>query len=299
MNLPNQNIIIDTDIGSDIDDLWALIYILLKCPDRIRLIQISHRNTDEKALIVAKLLEIIRLYKIIPIAIGKCQTSKPTALSKVVSDFSPQDYQGTLIKDDHPTKALENCLITYPDSLIIGLSPACSLGSISHRNPDILRDATLVQMAGSLDYGYNNQRGAIPEWNIKEDIQGFSFTLNAPWKGICLVPLDSCGDYRIKGNDFERIARHSSKISNFLMQCYEAWESDFNDHNLGRSSILFNLLTAYIALNPNNSMFTANQLSLGESEELFKDPEHGRELFIAHARQTQDCTDEFLALITQ
>ncbi|HEC38499.1 MAG TPA: nucleoside hydrolase, partial [bacterium] len=51
-------VILDTDIGMDIDDTWAL-GLILKCPELdVKLITTSSDNTTIKAKLVAKFLEI-------------------------------------------------------------------------------------------------------------------------------------------------------------------------------------------------------------------------------------------------
>ena len=69
--MPSKKIpvILDTDIGFDIDDTWAL-GLLLKCPELdVKLITTSSDNTPIKAKLVAKFLEIVGRTDI-PIGIG-------------------------------------------------------------------------------------------------------------------------------------------------------------------------------------------------------------------------------------
>ena len=62
-------VILDTDIGNDVDDVWALV-MLLKSPEvDIRLITTGTNNTIYRARLVAKLLEIAERTDI-PIGVG-------------------------------------------------------------------------------------------------------------------------------------------------------------------------------------------------------------------------------------
>ena len=62
-------VILDTDIGTDIDDTWALAF-LLKCPELdVKLITTASGDTFERAKIVAKILEIAGRTDI-PIGLG-------------------------------------------------------------------------------------------------------------------------------------------------------------------------------------------------------------------------------------
>ena len=62
-------VILDTDIGFDVDDVWALAF-LLRCPELdIKLITTDTGDTHYSAKIVAKLLQIAGRTDI-PIGIG-------------------------------------------------------------------------------------------------------------------------------------------------------------------------------------------------------------------------------------
>ena len=62
-------VILDTDIGFDVDDVWALAF-LLRCPElEVKLITTTTGDTHYRARIVAKLLEIAGRTDI-PIGIG-------------------------------------------------------------------------------------------------------------------------------------------------------------------------------------------------------------------------------------
>jgi len=68
-------VILDTDIGTDIDDTWALA-LLLRCPELdVRLVVSDTGNTEYRAAIIARLLEVAGRTDI-PVGIGIKQTDK-------------------------------------------------------------------------------------------------------------------------------------------------------------------------------------------------------------------------------
>jgi len=74
VNVIKIPVILDTDIGLDIDDIWAL-GLLLSCPELdVRLITTTSGNTIIKAKLVAKFLEIADRTDI-PIGIGPKQNN--------------------------------------------------------------------------------------------------------------------------------------------------------------------------------------------------------------------------------
>src|SRR6187455_2745598 len=92
-------VILDTDIGSDIDDTWALIMMLNSPELDVKLIVTAHRDTTYRAKIVAKLLETAGRTDI-PIAIG-IQTPEWEGLAQAswVTDYELEAYPGTLYRD--------------------------------------------------------------------------------------------------------------------------------------------------------------------------------------------------------
>ncbi len=62
-------VILDTDIGDDIDDTWALVYLLKSQSLAPKLITTVAGNTKKKGKIVAKILKIAGRTKI-PIGFG-------------------------------------------------------------------------------------------------------------------------------------------------------------------------------------------------------------------------------------
>jgi len=72
-------VIFDTDIGSDIDDTWALMFLLKSQELKPKLILTETGNTTYRAKIVAKILERAG-YSDIPVGIGIHQSD----------DFGPQ-----------------------------------------------------------------------------------------------------------------------------------------------------------------------------------------------------------------
>ena len=52
----------------------------------------------------------------------------------------------------------------------------------------------VVAMAGSLRRGYNNETGAVAEFNVAQDIPAASAVFRAEWATpLTIAPLDTCG----------------------------------------------------------------------------------------------------------
>src|SRR5215510_13207408 len=63
-------VILDTDIGDDIDDAWALAFILAHKNFDLLGVTIAHGNTPARAPIAAKMLHITKRDSV-PVAVGR------------------------------------------------------------------------------------------------------------------------------------------------------------------------------------------------------------------------------------
>lgn len=289
--------IVDTDIGSDIDDMWALAYLLLiNAP--IDLIHVSHRNTTTKAKIVAKLLSAANRTDI-PISIGRATDNKTTRMDKWVSEFDLNAYAGTVYKEGQTH--LEHFLKEHPTTPILGLSPASSLGHVCDFYPELFKDRVLYQMAGSLKYGYEPNSDPVAEWNVAQDVHHFKVLLETKWKNIYIVPLDRCGHFMFTGHDYSTLKNSSNPIIKALIEGYSCWNSRHSNYKVNMSSRLFDLVTAYIMVehlkNPNNIRFHPAKIIIDSHGHFEQDILKGKEILIPHPINDFDLKNQFLSLI--
>ena len=86
-------VILDTDIGDDIDDTWALL-MLLRMPEfDMKLAVGDYGNAIYRARLLAKLLELTGR-SVVPIGVGIDQVDKPGGQSDWHGDYRLQDYPG-------------------------------------------------------------------------------------------------------------------------------------------------------------------------------------------------------------
>ena len=90
--------ILDTDIGHDVDDVWALAF-LLRCPELdVKLITTSTGDTVYRAELVAKMLQLMNRTDI-PIGIGIPLDDNPHTHDTWLGDFDLGQYAGLVIQD--------------------------------------------------------------------------------------------------------------------------------------------------------------------------------------------------------
>ena len=91
-------VILDTDIGDDIDDTWALI-LALKSPELdVKLVVTDFGNTEQRARLVARVLELAGRTDI-PIGIGIKENDDPGPQAEWVKGYDLAKYPGRVHRD--------------------------------------------------------------------------------------------------------------------------------------------------------------------------------------------------------
>ena len=85
------SVILDTDIGDDIDDTWALVLLLKSSEVDLRLVTTDHGNTLYRAKVVAKLLEVAGRTDV-PVGIGIRQGDGEGGQAPWVKDYDLAKY---------------------------------------------------------------------------------------------------------------------------------------------------------------------------------------------------------------
>ena len=192
-------VLLDTDIGGDIDDTWALA-LALRCPEiDLRLVVADTADTVYRAKIAAKLLEVAGRTDV-PVGIGlPFQSDGPRERQKAwVEDYDLRRYPGRVHADG--VGALIDAILSSPTTpTLVAIGPAPNLAEALRREPRIAERADFVGMFGSLAFNHDGQPGAIAEWNVVKDIAAAQAVFSAPWRSFTLTPLDTCGRIRLDG----------------------------------------------------------------------------------------------------
>lgn len=248
-----RNIIIDTDVGEDIDDIWAISLILSIDLFDVKMISLTQGNVDYKAKLVAKMLHQLNREDIV-IAKGVSTNASTviTPQSRWIEDFSLENYGGR-IQDDY-YNAYKEVLEKHNDCMVIALGPFTSLIKVI----PLLRmyGTNVVSMAGSIYKGYFNKSIIDPECNIVTDIVASKIMLESR-VNITLLPLDVCNNIIIDGEDYLQIKNSQNEFGKVVMENYKIWQKDyvggakkFDIEN--SSSILYDLAPVFFALFPQN-----------------------------------------------
>lgn len=195
--LPSANplpVIIDTDIGSDIDDSFAIGFALQRLSSQyldVKLIVTCTDDTTARARIVAKLLTVAGRDDI-PIGIGEANANKTQhTLWDWAASFNLSQYKGGVYEDGIDQMAN---IIFDSDTVvdIIAIGPMTNFPYLLQKYPDVVKKARIRAMAGSIYRGYYNSSTPTMEYNVKICPGCMQMLFRAGWN-VTITPLDTCG----------------------------------------------------------------------------------------------------------
>ena len=238
-------VIIDTDIGSDIDDTWALA-MALGCPEiDIRMVVSCTGDTHYRAKIICKFLERVGRTDI-PVGIGLPFESAMENQRAYVEDYEITDYSG-VVESDGVTAMAKMIMQSEEEIVLICIGPLPNIAKLLEIEPRVVENARFVGMHGAVNKGYEGSNVVHAEFNVKhhvaEAIRVFSSDFD-----MTITPLDSCGVVRLEDSDYRKATDTDNAAMQEVMDNYRIWLSTIGMNPVpDRSSILFDTVAIYLA----------------------------------------------------
>ncbi len=258
-------VILDTDIGNDIDDTWALAMLLRTPGLDLRLVTTTDGQAEYRARLVAKLLTIAGRSDV-PIALGAGKPSGQEREKTWLDDFKLADYRGTVHRDG--VRALIDTINSAKEPpTIIAIGPLQTLAAALAKDPSIAAKTNLVGMQGSVFKGYGGSPTPAPEFNIKVDVAAAQKVLSAPWRSIAITPLDTCGlaGVSISAEQYETLRGSADPLVGAILDSYAAW-SGKDAATLKASTTLFDTVAIYLARPSEPSLLVTRELKIAVSD---------------------------------
>ena len=237
-----EKVIIDSDIGDDIDDAFALALALRSPELKILGVTTAFGDTELRAKLADRFLgEAGR--PDIPVAAGiSAETGHPMSQRRYAEG-------GLFAKPSHPNAVdfLLEQIARYPTEItLIGIGPLINVGAAIDKDPATFRKLKrVVIMGGSIkrgygDVGYGTPAPPQPEWNIVNGIPGAQ-KLFASGVPLYVMPLDST---QLKLDEVKRayLFRQGSPLTDALTILYHQWGQ--------LTPTLFDPMAVAYALNP-------------------------------------------------
>ncbi|MFP4661080.1 MAG: nucleoside hydrolase [Halanaerobiales bacterium] len=242
-------VILDTDIGSDIDDTWALIMMLNSPELDIKLITTATGNPIERARIVAKLLEEAGRTDI-PIGIGVNPGNDHVCnQAEWVEDYSLDDYPG-IVYEDGVDAMVEMILDSDEEVTLTCIGPLPNIGEALRREPEIVENARFVGMHGSIYKGYNGSNTPDAETNVRLFTDDCQLVFESDWD-MTITPLDTCGIVYLDGEDYQKVYHSDNPLLKALMENNKIFAKncswmDYTDYD-SKSTTLFDNVAIYLS----------------------------------------------------
>jgi purine nucleosidase len=218
-----EKVILDTDIGDDIDDAFALAFVLSSPGFDLLGVTTAWGDTQLRARLTQRLLCETGMEKIPVFAGISTQTNTPLDGAPWAKEFPrpAQPYPPAL-------DFVFDQIRRYPNEItLLAIAPLTNVGAFIDRDPDTFRKLKrVVMMGGSIhrgygDLGYMPDHGPDPEYNIKSDTRSAQ-KLFASGVPIFMMPLDST---QLKLDEVKRqlIFQLGTPLTDALALLYHHW----------------------------------------------------------------------------
>jgi len=239
-------VILDTDLGTDIDDTWALA-MMLKSPELdVKLVVSDTHDTVYRSRVIAKLLQVAGRTDI-PVGVGISQKTNGGGQAAWVEGYRLGDYPGT-VRDDG-VQAIIDTIMGSPEPItLICIGPVPNIAAALRTEPAIAGKARFVGMHGSVARGYGDGQPAAAEYNVAEDPVSCRAAFEAPWLQRVITPLDTCGRVRLDGARYQQVIASTDPIMKAVVDNYRVWAASHKDIDpQTRSTVLYDTVAVHLA----------------------------------------------------
>jgi inosine-uridine nucleoside N-ribohydrolase len=251
-----EKVIIDTDIGDDVDDAFALA-IAVKSPElEVLGVMTTFGDTEARAKITDRFLGEVGRGEI-PVLAGKATATK--------NPMSQRKYGegGHFAKVSHgdAVEFLLEQIRKYPGEItLIAIGPLMNVGAAIDKDAATFRKLKrVVLMGGSVrhgygDLGYTAPVPPMPEWNILNDVASAQklFAAGVP---LYVMPLDST---QLKLDEVKRafLFSQGTAVTDQLAVLYHLWGQE--------TPTLFDPMTLVFVLRPELCPVTGMHIRVDE-----------------------------------
>jgi inosine-uridine nucleoside N-ribohydrolase len=260
-----EKIIIDTDIGDDIDDAFALA-LALKSPElEIVGVSTTFGDTEARAKIVDRMLGEAGRTDIPVVAGTPRHTTNPMSQRR----YGEGGHFAKASRSNAVDFILDQ-IRRYPGQItLVAIGPLMNVGALFDKDREtFLKLKRVVMMGGSIYCGYSETGVCAgpapnPEWNILNDIPSAQklFSSGVP---LYVMPLDST---QLKLDESKRsyLFRQGTPVTDALTLLYHQWNQ--------QTPTLFDPMTIAYILNP--KICPVENMRIVVDEKGFTRPEPG------------------------
>ena len=214
-------ILLDTDIGTDIDDAWALGYVLKSPTLELAGVTVSDGDTAARARLACKLL--YRLGRAdVPVAVGRPTQAIPA--DRIDFQFAwAEDFRDYKPIATPAVEFLADTIRKNPHQItLVAVGPLHNVGDLVRLHPDVIPLVKrVVLMSGSIG-GNASSPVAVAEWNVKLAIPEAQAVYSAAWP-LTIVPLDSTSYVRLEDVERDALRKAGTPLTVALETLLRLW----------------------------------------------------------------------------
>lgn len=261
-----QLVVLDTDIGDDIDDAFALALVLRSPEIKLLGVTTEYGETGLRARLLERYLDAVGR-PMIPIAAGRATPHTNVFTQAAYAQQAPQRRFG-----DAVSFLLEQIRAHPGQITLIAIGPLINVQAAIERDPATFRKLKrVVMMGGSVYAGYHDASGGDRppdiEWNIRCDPAGLRALL-ASGVPVFMMPLDST-QIPLPQAQMATIFAHGSSLTDQLTLLYHQWSGTGG----WRTPTLFDPVAVTYAIRP--ELCPAKPMRLAVDDQGFTRPESG------------------------
>ncbi len=245
-----QKVILDTDIGGDIDDAFALALLLTSPEIEVIGITTDHGLTQKRAQVVCRMLYELGLERI-PVAAGR-QTPLVVGRDKDLAGYNAQFHWAEGFEKVKPiqtpaTDFIIQTLRKYPHEVILfTIGPVPNIGDVVQKDPEALKLAkNIYSMFGSFYLGYGSNPIPSAEWNVAADVSSARL-FAASGAPITYAGLDITTFVTLEEKQRLKLFLRQSPLTNALSGLYTLWSSETGNE----TPVLYDAVAVSMAIWP-------------------------------------------------
>ncbi len=230
-------VIFDTDIGTDIDDAYALVALLHR--PELHLLGVTTVSGDAvaRARLAAKLMQIAGgKWASVPVYAGLSGATQYMKQVEWATGFTSPSLHAAGGVD-----FMRRQINAHPGEItIIAVGELTNVAALLNSEPGIGKKIRAISlMGGSIYRGYASGSTPEPEWNIKSNASAAQtvFTSGVP---LLVAPLDSTADLKLTPEMRVRLFARGTPLNDALAALDQVWR--YTNHWKGDMPTLFDVL---------------------------------------------------------
>lgn len=213
-----MKVILDTDIGDDIDDAWALAFVIAHKNFEPLGITVAHGNTPARAKMACKMLHLTGRGNI-PVYVGRRTEQKEYSHQFIwAEDFAAKQPEAKKAADF----IVETVKKNPGEVTLVAVGPLQNIADALRKEPQLGKLVKRIVLMSGCVYGTAEKQTPIAEYNVYSSVADSQLVYGAGLP-LTIVPLDSTTYVKLSDAERERLRKVSSPLTFALEVLYRLW----------------------------------------------------------------------------